>query len=315
VRVAALSIDAQVLRDLPLASREARVHSVFERVINLRVGEDRLLTLAYRDADDAPDSVVVDLASWSGLGLAAGDRVRLHDWRIVIDGAWTGGLTIALDSARPWHGGLPAFAADQTTLRRQLPRALAHLKRHGRGVSTVAHPPGTATALEAALADAFRRHTQGLCAAIADGDNVGLHVQVGRLVGLGPGLTPAGDDYLVGLLAALHLAGGRCTAGRGVAACVVECAHRQTHLISAAALRAAARGRVRERVIELCDALMHGSSAGLAAALQRVVAIGSGSGSEIAAGVLAGFDLQLRAGAPGVGRSTTTATTGELHAL
>jgi len=314
VRLAALSIDAGSLRDLRLA----RVHSVFERVVNLLVGEDRLLTLAHRDADDAPDSVVVDLDSWSGMGLARGDRVRLHESRIVIESGPAGGpcaeLVIALDSARHWHGRLPTYTADPTTLRRHLPRARAHLERFGRGVGMGPRGSAAVTALDTALADAFAQATRGLCDAIADGDAAGLHDHVGRLVGLGPGLTPAGDDFLVGLLAALHLPGGRCAAAGQVGACVVACAGRQTHLISTVTLRAAAQGRVRERVIDLCDAMMHGCDASLVEAVQRVLAIGSGSGSEIAAGVLAGFDLQLRAQLPGRQQLDESATCSYAHA-
>lgn len=74
---------------------------------------------------------------------------------------------------------------------------------------------------------------------------------------------------------------------------MVERAETRTHLISAVALRHAANGRVRARVIGLCDALMHESSARMLLALDDIMCIGSGSGSEIAAGVLAGVRLRL----------------------
>ena len=76
---------------------------------------------------------------------------------------------------------------------------------------------------------------------------------------------------------------------------IVEIADRQTHLISATALRQAARGRVRQRLIDLCDALQGAERASVDVTLGLVLEIGSSSGSDLAAGVLAGFELQLGA--------------------
>ena len=80
---------------------------------------------------------------------------------------------------------------------------------------------------------------------------------------------------------------------------MVAGAERRTGAISVAMLRAAAEGRVRECVIALLRELVAGDPQGVAAALARVLAIGSTSGGDMAAGIVAGFDVQLQLGNAG----------------
>jgi len=73
---------------------------------------------------------------------------------------------------------------------------------------------------------------------------------------------------------------------------VARAAHR-THAISLAALRAAAEGRVRARVVALLTALTVGGRDDTLAALRPVLAIGSTSGRDIVGGIVLGFEIQL----------------------
>jgi len=139
-----------------------------------------------------------------------------------------------------------------------------------------------------------------------------------RLVGLGPGLTPAGDDFLCGLLAAL-----RCVGQRGRAAAFAEefraalpSLLASTNAISAASLGCAAEGLFPAALSRLAAALagaaapeppagggpaaVPGSTArGMAAAspaaaVEALCAAGHSSGADMATGLLIGIDLVLR---------------------
>jgi hypothetical protein len=286
-QVRALSIDADLQHWLQGLTARACVHSVFGRVINVDVGGERLLALACRSADDAPDSIVVDLDSWSAFDVATQAAVYFGEGRIALDA----GPTIVLDAARPWRGQLPAYPDNEAALRANLSAAREHLDRYGRGIGARASP--AAAGLPAAVATAFHDDAGGLCRALAQDDRQRAHAHVERLLGLGTGLTPSGDDFLLGLLAALHLPGGPARDSRRIGVHVLGCAGRRTHAISASALRHAARGRVRARIVDLFDALAHAPVPTMLPALDRVMAIGSGSGSEIAVGVLAGLQLHL----------------------
>lgn len=118
------------------------------------------------------------------------------------------------------------------------------------------------------------------------------------LVGLGPGLTPAGDDVLAGLLAAV-LALSRALDGsnitplvestRTAGAAIADHARHATTAVSAALLDHAARGEVATPAADLLHALAGRGS--LTATLDRLLAVGATSGRDLAVGLLAGGDL------------------------
>jgi hypothetical protein len=104
-----------------------------------------------------------------------------------------------------------------------------------------------------------------------------------RLLGRGPGLTPAGDDVVAGALAALVLLGAPDPAAVGA---VIDAAAGATTLLSAALLRCAARGQVLPQAAELLRALCGGGPVGTA--LDAVLAVGATSGAALAVGICAG---------------------------
>jgi hypothetical protein len=104
------------------------------------------------------------------------------------------------------------------------------------------------------------------------------------LLGLGPGLTPAGDDLLCGLLVGLA---GRPDLRDPLAAAVLSHAARRTTFLSAELLRHAAAGLAAPAVVAVADALAgHGDDAALARCLPRLLALGHTSGRALAQGLL-----------------------------
>jgi len=115
-----------------------------------------------------------------------------------------------------------------------------------------------------------------------------------RLLGLGPGLTPSGDDFLVGVFAVMNLRGGPLHACQGVCQEIMRPASRLTNEISLAALKQAANGRVRDCIVELIDALAYGTPEQLIPRIDAVLRIGSSSGTDIAMGIYAGLELSCQ---------------------
>ena len=109
------------------------------------------------------------------------------------------------------------------------------------------------------------------------------------LIGLGPGLTPAGDDVIGGMLGALHAAGCATTAGQ-LSKWALPLARDATNRISFAHLACAAEGECGEAVNDAIVALI----AGEAVDLSRIGAIGHTSGWD----ALAGAALALQALCP-----------------
>ena len=112
------------------------------------------------------------------------------------------------------------------------------------------------------------------------------------LLGLGPGLTPAGDDLLAGLLVGLA---GRPDLRDPLAAAVARHAPQRTTWLSAELLRLAADGYAAPAVVAVADALAgHGPDDALRAALPALLSVGHTSGAALARGLLLAADTLAR---------------------
>jgi Protein of unknown function (DUF2877) len=110
------------------------------------------------------------------------------------------------------------------------------------------------------------------------------------LLGRGPGLTPAGDDLLAGLLLGALAFGG--PAG-SVRAAVAALGPAQTTALSAALLRHAARGECIGEAAALAAALAGGGP--VESAVSRLLGVGHSSGAALALGLV----LAAQSAAPG----------------
>jgi hypothetical protein len=106
------------------------------------------------------------------------------------------------------------------------------------------------------------------------------------LVGLGPGLTPSGDDFLCGALVALH-AIGQVDLARDLYAVIGEVAQIATSPLSAAFLRTAAEGQSSEPLHATIVALLENRS--VAHPLQALAHVGHSSGFDALAGAVLVF--------------------------
>ena len=118
------------------------------------------------------------------------------------------------------------------------------------------------------------------------------------LIGLGPGLTPSGDDFLGGLMIGLHAAGDR-SAAAALWGWLEPLAARRTSAISRAHLSAAAQGEAHEAVHACVEGLFgarttpRGTRWG--SLLSRLDAVGHCSGRDGLAGVVAVARCRSRA--------------------
>jgi hypothetical protein len=110
------------------------------------------------------------------------------------------------------------------------------------------------------------------------------------MIGLGPGLTPAGDDLLCGVLAGLTLL-GHPQAGR-IGAGILALAPGRTTDLSLALLRHATLGQVNSELGTVIQALA--GTGRLHGALERLFAVGHTSGIALGLGLSAAVDLTSR---------------------
>ena len=110
-------------------------------------------------------------------------------------------------------------------------------------------------------------------------------------IGLGMGLTPAGDDFLMGALYAAWIIHPSALASR-LAQEIANVAAPLTTSLSAAWLRSAGRGEAGILWHEFFDALLvarTGSPACLQKAMENICAVGETSGADALAGFLSAF--------------------------
>jgi hypothetical protein len=285
----ALSGDAVWLAGLRDGGFRGRVHSVFERIVNMQSEGAELFTIARCGIDNAPNTLVANATRpWSAL-VGIGERV-LSSTHVFQLGRH---VQIRFDAAAAWNALRTRYPANDARLRhnitlaREVWSSANACNAHGsmdRASSIAATAPALLETRWTALRDAIDRH-----------DCDAMRTRARALIGLGPGLTPSGDDFLVGLFAVLHIDASPCAHLRDVCAEIIEAVDERTNAISAAALKAAAQGRVRESIDALLTELMTGDDHRVLASLRRVLAIGSTSGADIVAGILAGFDANLHA--------------------
>jgi hypothetical protein len=117
-------------------------------------------------------------------------------------------------------------------------------------------------------------------------------------VGRGPGLTPSGDDVLVGMVAALRFSGAIDSSSLAPLRELVEtAASRLTTEVSAEYLHYACRGMVNATVRDLLVALERENTVGVLDAVDRLSRYGHTSGMDCVLGVLLGL-ISARGGHP-----------------
>jgi hypothetical protein len=146
-----------------------------------------------------------------------------------------------------------------------------------------ARPPETLSALA-------RSRGLALAAAVGRGENG--ESEAASLLGLGPGLTPSGDDLLGGFLLTRERLGHDDPRLRLV---VRREAARATHPISAAKLLDAEAGDATVAETRFLDALLSGSTPRALRATARLLRFGATSGADFALGALGALDLERAA--------------------
>lgn len=108
---------------------------------------------------------------------------------------------------------------------------------------------------------------------------------IAGLIGLGPGLTPSGDDFLGGVIIALRLGGRHTVAQQLYNSVSVEQAN-AGNSISASHLAAAATGSCNASIHTALNAIMAGDIKALPALLENINQIGHTSGWDALAGAV-----------------------------
>jgi len=127
------------------------------------------------------------------------------------------------------------------------------------------------------------RNSEYLCEAVVNADILACRDAATRLAGLGPGLTPAGDDFMLGALLAAWILHPPKVA-MVLAEAVADTAAPLTTTLSTAWLRSAARGEAGILWHDFLDALSSADTTARHNFAQNLLAVGHTSGADGLAG-------------------------------
>jgi Protein of unknown function (DUF2877) len=223
-------------------------------------------------------------------GPAVGARARLRGEVLAIGGA------LEIDTAGARHTAsriLPAGSPAPGPHAAAAVRAVAGGLAANPGPGSLFHPGATR---QSSMVRRARGSRARLVTALRSGDHAAALEAAAVLVGLGPGLTPSGDDLLVGTAAVL-VAWEWPGAHSFLAACARQARGRTTPE-ALDLLRHAAHGRFAQPLHDVVGALDADDPATARWATSRLATVGATSGGDLLAGVLAGV-AAVRPASPG----------------
>ncbi|AKE59866.1 DUF2877 domain-containing protein [Citrobacter farmeri] len=254
-----------------------RVEQVFSRAVNLYFPAQRqLLTLLCEEYDNAPNSARLALTHFDGL-FRPGELVQFHPSGITVgDDKW-----IDTTSCHDWH--MPTLLLSPERFR-QIPwqRWSELIHQQLRENETLFLWRGENPFYQAMCHELqHRRNT--LLRAMRKGTEIAPAVI--RMMGLGIGLTPSADDYLVGLSIILFIAGHPAEKYKEAFCSALQSGRENTTLLSAITLEAAFKQRYRENIAGFISRMINEPNCFSIQSIANIKSIGSSSGCDMLYGM------------------------------
>jgi len=314
-----------VLSCLGPKPRTGRVHSSFARTVNILCRDMTWICLHPPAVPMHPFGVRLGAEPERGsnfLSAVPDEPATVSRERIVLGDR----VIVSLEGAVPWDCGLdpasngdtPAEALDaiDTTLDEILIDSifLRAVAGNGAADAAIAGSAGridAASRVNAAGGAPLEAGAGGLQAALAARISVAVDIMesawrlrcvepvlkgVKQLVGLGIGLTPSGDDFLIGFIGAAYFFAHADDFRQAVFEGMRPLVHR-TNLPSFFMLKAALKGSYPGPLSDFLHAIETGSAARVRSAAKCLMALGATSGQDMMAGVLSWLHVSSTCGA------------------
>jgi Protein of unknown function (DUF2877) len=274
------------------SSAAGHVLASFPRVCDLLTDDGAVVALGSIGVERGPLTVLLDPmpAGVPWADLPVGSPFRASQGQLLLQSRDHSAVRIDLSQAVVWEAR-PGW--DALKSRRQEIRSSARILD---APLALTRRPDAALRWTAALGHA----TGAVRAAYAGRDRQELMAAARSLCGLGEGLTPEGDDWLVGWLLALHLADPPESGAWGIEALgahVLAAAANRSTLLSRALLACAVAGEASESWHNLLHRMAQcpADARQIEQAMQPILAQGATSGAAMLEGFLAGLGDAIEA--------------------
>jgi len=297
-RVKALSISQPVFDMVKREGLTVRVFANYHHACNLVTSEEEIIALVSPAIGNGPLNIVIEEIEILQ-HVKPGLLVVFSDEQPGLGGS----LVVSLDGAQLWRPEVnwKCLTAHRRRLEDNFAALCSWLSQNdiAKGLPGLvldgekepgACEDGTHSLHNLAFLAMARVGIKGLLQALQYGDRLSIRENATLLTGLGPGLTPAGDDYLVGLMAGLRVWPSSLS-NSGLSpddACqiIFEATKGRTTLFSRAFLHSAKEGLFGENWHRLLAELARGEAIGIQQAARRILASGATSGADTLAGFL-----------------------------
>ncbi|HHE5698569.1 TPA: DUF2877 domain-containing protein [Citrobacter amalonaticus] len=254
-----------------------RVEQVFSRAVNLYLpAQHQLLTLLCEEYDNAPNSARLALTHFDGL-FRPGELVQFHPSGITVgDDKW-----IDKTSCHDWH--MPKLQLSPERFR-QIPwqRWSELIHQQLQENETLFLWRGDNPFYQA-ICHELQRRRNTLLRAMRKGTEIAPAVI--QMMGLGIGLTPSADDYLVGLSIILFIAGHPAEKYKEAFCSALQLGRENTTLLSAITLEAAFEQRYRENIAGFIRCMINEPNGFSIQSIANIKNIGSSSGCDMLYGM------------------------------
>lgn len=250
-------------------SFSGKVHSVFHKAVNIVDVHGTVYTILSIDMDRGPMSMTVDVSDFLLHGIRSEEPVKTLDGRL-----WVGDKSMDFLEAEPYGLTLPRFSMTPL-LKENVLKCRDFLKRN----ESIEVSPYYQE-MDRMIAERI----SGLKRAVVHEDMDSALAAGRSLLGLGQGLTPSGDDILLGFFAVIRMKDSPLGVFQELPHRMLIGAEEQTNILSLFGLIRGASGLVREKISGFMDALIYKEN--IEKELHMILSIGHTSGRDITEGIL-----------------------------
>lgn len=303
-KVQVVSLGSMALSSL-FRTKEWQVIATFKRSFYCRDNRNNIICIGQEEIGKGPFTLLCSAdSSWPVNILSTKSSIRVRKHQLLLEGE---GVIFDLHSASVWRKSLFTISmsgerllSDITWIAR---KAVCDAPPESLGLVVSNFLPlnmhklrRQASALTQALHNRFIEvisRVRHLPVLLPSGQlNYSLTEELSKLIGLGPGLTPSGDDFLAGIVMGLFKAGKQDEAA-SLAHYFHRAASGRVSEISLTFYRALTEGLAAEPYYHLLEAIGQGDFRELELLLKRVSLLGGTSGWDTITGIVFGISIAL----------------------
>ncbi len=257
---------------------KGRILGIFKRAIDFSI-DDQVVALVIPQLKNGPFHIVVDsIPDWN----LEGEFSISIDKQLIHIGDWILDFSIAPDIWNPepdWRK-IKISPIILSNARRLVKEKASH---------RIKSSPFACILLDDRIESACQ-----LCEGIVGCDDDLIRHAVSRIAGYGPGLTPSGDDFLAGVMLALHIS-NVSHESNFLRTCetIYQSAAARTTKLSRAYLSSASQGQADERWHDFLYSMKEGKIEDLDESLEPILAFGETSGLDMLSGFLWMADISI----------------------